>query len=171
MQLSDDQSYEIWLPETLNEIEVSRQVQQWRSLERRHWSMLRLSAVIVVMACLLEVRPDQRVQFRFGPEWALPESCASKALWGWECPGCGLTRGLIWLGKGQAWTAWSVNRMSWAMAAAVLAQFPYRAWALTDLKNRKHLGLPLPTRRWPDWCGRALIAGLFIAWAVKLLAA
>ncbi|MEZ6058575.1 MAG: DUF2752 domain-containing protein [Planctomycetaceae bacterium] len=132
--------------------------------------MLRLCAFVVVMACLLEVRPDQRVQFRFGPEWALPESCASKVFWGIECPGCGLTRGFIWLTRGQPWTAWSVNQMSWFLAVAVVAQFPYRAWALSDLQHRKLLGMPLPDYRWPEWCGWALIAGLFVTWILKRIA-
>ena len=169
MPLTEAVTSDIWLPETLDEVDASREARQWRTLEARHWSMLRLCAFIVVMACLLEVRPDQRVQFRFGPEWALPESCGSKILWGWECPGCGLTRGFIWLTRGQAWTAWGLNRMSWCLAGAVLAQFPYRAWALTDLRNRQSLGLALPSHRWPVWCGWALIAGLIGAWVLKQL--
>ena len=158
---------DIWLPETLDEVARARDERRWKSLVSRHWSMLRLCAFIVVMACLLEVRPDQRVQFRFGPEWALPESCGSKILWGIECPGCGLTRGFVWLARGQASTAWGLNRMSWFMAGAVLAQFPYRAWALADLRDRRQRGLP--TRRWPAWCGGVLIAGLIGSWVLKLL--
>ena len=158
---------DVWLPETLDQVTRTQQARRWRSLESRHWSMLRLCAFIVVMACLLEVRPDQRVQFRFGPEWALPESCGSKILFGIECPGCGLTRGFIWLARGQAWTAWGLNRMSWCMAMAVLAQFPYRAWAITDLRDRQRRGLPLPTRRWPRWFGWVLIAGLIGSWGLK----
>ena len=169
MPVPEPLASDIWLPETLQEVQESRDARQWRSVESRHWSMLRMCAFIVVMACLLEVRPDQRVQFRLGPAWALPESCGSKILWGWECPGCGLTRGFIWLARGQAGTAWGVNRMSWFLAGAVLAQFPYRAWAITDLRNRQHQGRPLPTRRWPVWCGRALIAGLVVAWVLKRL--
>lgn len=169
MPLPESPASDIWLPETLDEVQASRDARQWRSLEFRHWSMLRMCAFVVVMACLLEVRPDQRVQFRFGPEWALPESCGSKILWGRECPGCGLTRGFIWLARGQARTALGLNRMSWFLAGAVLVQFPYRAWAITDLRNRKHQGLSLPSRRWPVWFGRALIAGLIVAWVMKAL--
>ncbi len=158
---------DIWLPETDCPEEADHAAHQWRLRRSRHWSMLRLCAFVVVLACLLEVRPDQRVQFRFGPEWALPESCGSKMLWGRECPGCGLTRGFIWLTRGQAWTAWSLNRMSWILAGALLVQFPYRAWALADLRDCQHRGLPLPTRRWPTWCSWVLIGGLIGAWGLK----
>ena len=123
------------------------------------------------MACLLEVRPDQRVQFRFGPDWALPESCGSKILWGQTCPGCGLTRGFIWLAQGQAMTAWGVNRMSWLLAVAVLGQFPYRAWAISELRDCHRRGQPLPTHRWPIWCGWFLITGLIalsLLWALGI---
>ena len=159
---------EVWLPETLDSIAANDQERKWQRMASRNWSMLKLCGFIVVMACLLEVRPDQRVQFRFGPEWALPESCGSKILFNFECAGCGLTRGFIWLARGQAWTAWKLNRMSWFFAGAVLAQFPYRAWALADLQDRKRRQLPLPTRQWPKWFGWALIAGLIGSWGLKL---
>lgn len=158
---------DVWHSDSTEESPHHGEARRFRRLRRHHWAMLRLSAFVLAMALLLEVRPDQLVQFRGGPGWAFPESCGSKLLLQQECPACGLTRGFIWIARGQIDIAWQLNRMSVALAWVGLAQFPYRAWALYDLHNRQRLGQPPPTRRWPVWLGWSLLIGLMMSWVLK----
>ena len=137
--------------------------EQLEHLAKRHWSMLRISAFVVIMACLLQIRPDHRVQFRWGPDIPLPESCGSKVWFGIECPGCGLTRGFIHLSRGEFWRAWQLNRVSWLLALALLAQFPYRLWSLRQINRHG-----APRSAWPTWIGGSLVAILISNWLLKL---
>ena len=129
-----------------------------------HRLMLFGSGLIIVLALLLQIRPDHRIQLRWGPEMPLPEVCASKVYLGIECPGCGLTRSFIALSRGDLWQAWYLNRFSWLLAVAVLAQFPYRLWALWHLEWPKG-----PQATWPNWCGRTLVAILVANWILKMV--
>jgi hypothetical protein len=133
-------------------------------LVRRHWSMLRIALLTVLLSCLLQVRPDQRVAPQFGPNLTLPELCGSRIMWKMDCPGCGLTRSFISIAHGDIWRAWSLNRVSWLLAVALLLQFPYRWWRLRQLKN--HV---ISEHRWPAWCGVALPFLLVVNWILKLL--
>lgn len=92
--------------------------------------MLAVATAVVVLAFALEVRPDQRVAFRGLAAYPAPELCFSRAWFGVTCPGCGLTRSIVYLAQGD-WTAsWRMHRLGWLMAVAVLLQFPYRGLAL-----------------------------------------
>ncbi len=133
-------------------------------LRKRHWWMLRISAFVILMACLLQTRPDHRVQFRFGPSFPLPETCGSKVFFNVECPGCGLTRSFISLSRGDIWTAWKLNRVSWLLALALLAQFPYRLWSIRQLERSDSAR---PT--WPNWVGGFLVTVLVGNWVLKVL--
>jgi hypothetical protein len=92
--------------------------------------MLTLAGLVVLLA--LEVRPDQRVAFRGLPQYPLPETCFSRAWFRVKCPGCGLTRSLIYLAQADWDASLRVHRLGWLLAVAVLLQFPYRTLALTS---------------------------------------
>lgn len=130
----------------------------------RHRSMLRISLAIILLSFLLEVRPDQRVEFRFLPGLPMPEMCFSRLLWGTDCPGCGLTRGFIRIANGSFAEAHRLNRMSGLLALSVLGQIPYRLIALRELRRGK-----LARRTWPVWYGRAAIALLLGNWLLSQL--
>lgn len=132
-------------------------------LRNHHWLMLSASTLIVILACLLQIRSDQRVQLRWGPEIPLPEACVSKVYFGIECPGCGLTRSFISLTRGDIWQAWSLNRFSWLLAIALVAQFPYRVWSLWRLEQQR-----VPIAAWPEWIGFSLVALLLGNWGLKM---
>lgn len=102
-----------------------------RARRRRHWEMLVVAVLVVVGAFVLRVRPDQRAEVRFLPDLPLPETCMSRSLFGVSCPGCGLTRSVVYLARGDLEKSWSMHRLGWLMAAAVIAQFPYRIYCLT----------------------------------------
>src|SRR5690242_5237681 len=63
-----------------------------RAEKRRHLLFLGVAGFVLAMALALEVRPDERVNFRGLANWPLPHACYSRAILGFPCPGCGLTR-------------------------------------------------------------------------------
>lgn len=121
-----------------------------------HWTMLAISLGVIVLACVLQVRGDQRVQFHWLAGWTLPELCQSKALLGWDCPGCGLTRSFIHLAHGDLAASLQVHRLGWLLALFVLVQIPYRLWALCSTTGSP-LGHRLP------WIAMWTIVFLLIA--------
>lgn len=124
----------------------------------RHREMLAAALAVVVLAFLLQVQGDGRVAFRGLPRWPLPHSCMTRSLFGMDCPACGLTRSLIHLAQGDWGAATRVHRLGPLMAAAILAQFPYRGYGL--LKRE-----PSPIGRLaPSIFGYALILALIGNW-------
>jgi Protein of unknown function (DUF2752) len=130
-------------------------------LRDRHWTMLWISTAIVIGA--LSMHTDRLG--RVGPTWLpgiwLPELCGSRALFGIECPGCGLTRSFIALSHGDLAGSLAYHRVGWLLALAVVLQFPYRILTLRELR------VGVVERNWPVWFGRLLIAALIANWIAK----
>jgi hypothetical protein len=134
-----------------------------RIRRRRHREMLVISSLVVILAILLQVRPDGRVQFWLAPGLPLPESCPSYAYFGVKCPGCGLTRSFIYLAHGSWAESWHVHRIGWLLAAAVVVQFPYRILALRR-PDRPLLGTTLLSL-----FGWALVVLLLANWLFNVI--
>jgi len=131
---------------------------------RRHdVHMLLIAAAVLVLSLLLQVRSDQRVEFRFLPGFPLPESCVSRSVFGVECPGCGLTRSFVYLAHGDWRASFARHRLGWLMMLAVLVQFPYRSWCLRiGEPSARVLALARSF-------GYALIGLLILNWILQLL--
>ena len=125
--------------------------------------MLAVAVIVVLFSCLLRVRNDERVEFRFLPGHPLPEVCGMRRFFGTRCPGCGLTRSFIYLTEGNWRASLAEHRLGWLLALAVLLQFPYRLAALR-WADRELLG-----RRVPDLFGYGLLALLFTDWVLRLV--
>lgn len=111
----------------------------WRAARRRHdVTMLLMAVVVIAAAFALRVRDDGRVALWCLPGQPLPHSCASRAVFGTNCAGCGLTRSCIYLAQGDLEASWRMHRLGWLMALAIVCQIPYRAAAL-----RRNGGRPL----------------------------
>jgi len=95
-----------------------------------HRTLLWMAVTVIVAAFLLHVRSDQKVELTFLRGWPAPELCQSRALLGWDCPGCGLTRSFIYLAHGDMASSLAVQRVGWLVALLVVLQIPYRLWAL-----------------------------------------
>jgi hypothetical protein len=130
----------------------------FHQLRDRHWTMLWISTVIVAASYLLHADESGHVAPAWWPNFPLPVLCGSRALFGVECPGCGLTRSFIALARGDLAGSINFHRVGWVLALAVLLQFPYRILALGDLRKG------VIERTWPKWFGWALIATLFGSW-------
>lgn len=133
-----------------------------RQLRDRHWTMLALAIAVIAASSLLRLRDSETI----GLKWLgvdLPPMCASRMLWGLECPGCGLTRSFVALAAGDVQKSLQFHRFGWLLAAAVVVQIPYRIVALRELRSR------VVQRTWPVWFGYILIAALILNWLAKFL--
>jgi hypothetical protein len=144
----------IWLEEGNNRLR-RRKIAQ---LRERHWTMLVISALVIVASLALELRPTGHVAASWLPIAEFPPLCGSRALLGVECPGCGLTRSFIALAHGEVEQSLRFHRLGWLMALAVVLQIPYRLFALSELRTR------IADRAWPNWVGYGLIAALLLNW-------
>jgi hypothetical protein len=101
-----------------------------RSARRRHWEMLVICLAVVLLSFLLVIRADGRVAPRGLTGLALPETCLTHSLFGFDCPACGLTRSFIELSRGNFSGSLTYHNLGWMMALAVVLQIPYRAFCL-----------------------------------------
>jgi hypothetical protein len=71
------------------------------------WYLI-LATLVLALASLLRFDSQDRL---FVPvlEVQLPMTCVSRQFFGWDCPGCGLTRGFVALVHGQWKRAWLFN--------------------------------------------------------------
>lgn len=130
---------------------------------RRHWEMLVIASLTVLLACLLQVRDDGRVAVSGLSGLPLPPLCLSYAWFGVKCPGCGLTRSIIYLAHGDWEASWRLHRLGAVLAIAIVMQLPYRIVALWR-GGRPPLGTVVPTL-----FGRVLIVLLLGNWLLDLL--
>ncbi len=129
-----------------------------------HWNFLGLSAVVVLLAILLQVR-DERSVVVPGLELALPGTCTFRQYFGADCPGCGLTRCFVSMAHGEVQRAWQFNPVGIFLFMVVASQIPFRTWQLWRLRSglaEIHLG----------WWGYSVllfvVAGLLIQWIVRV---
>lgn len=154
----------LWQIEAImsGESETTSDESKTDSLRRHHKMILVISVIIIVLAFLFHVRQDQRIEFVFLSDAPLPHTCMSRALLGWSCPLCGLTRSFIFLAHGRWAESFGVHRLGWFIALAVVAQVPYRIVSL-NCPGRLVLG-----RVFPKAFGLTLIGVLFGNWLIGL---
>ena len=129
---------------------------------QRHFEMLIISLIVLVLSWFLEVGEAGRVFLSGFPNWPVPQTCFSRDFLGVDCPGCGLTRSYIYLIHGDWNTAWSMHRLGWLLFIATLVQGPYRVIALQ--RGESELIEPQISR----WIGSGIIALLIINWLIGL---
>jgi Protein of unknown function (DUF2752) len=134
------------------------------SARRRHREMLGVACVVCALAFALQETPGGRVAVRGFPQLPLPQTCASRSLFGVRCPGCGLTRSVIHFAEGDWRASWQSHRLGGLMAVLIALQIPYRLLAL------RRPDRPLLPVRLQIFFGSALIALLIGNWLVDLVA-
>ncbi len=137
----------------------------WRAEARRHREVLVVSCLAIAAAFAMVEVPGGRVAFRGFTNYPLPHACASRAIFGWKCAGCGLTRSVIHLAEGDWRSSWRSHRLGMLMAAAIVLQVPYRLLAL------RRPGRPPIPAGWMSAAGLALIALLLLNWLVEVVTA
>ena len=131
---------------------------------QRHIEMLCVASAVVVLSFLLQVQPDERVAFVGLDNYPLPHTCVSRSLFGWSCPGCGLTRSFIHFAHGEWRASFQSHRVGWVLLLAILCQFPYRILSL------RHPGTEYLGGRFLKLTGYTLIALLIGNWLFNLVA-
>ena len=132
---------------------------QRRAARERHRFMLIACSIALALSFVLRLDDGGAVAAK---SWSLPPLCGSRALFGIECPGCGLTRSWVALAHGDLQRSLAFHRLGWLMFAAAAAQLVYRPWMIYQLRTK------LPAHRWPTWFGYFLIAALFANWMLKM---
>jgi len=135
-----------------------------RSRRRYHLAMLLIAGGVLVLSLLLQMPGEEQVELPFvGVK--LPGICAWRNMFGFDCPGCGLTRSFVCLAHGEPQRAWFYNPAGLLLFGVLLAQFPYRLWQLRRIATRGH-----------DWQSGWLTAVLWLAvtallvqWLTKML--
>jgi hypothetical protein len=125
-----------------------------------HWYVLMTSVAILAAAFALSFHGTASLQLP-GTSVALPSTCPSRLALGIECPGCGLTRSFVALANGDFKQSLQFNRVGWLVALAVLAQIPYRLFAIWELRRG------VVYRPWLMWIGYVLVTMLALNWLLK----
>jgi hypothetical protein len=122
--------------------------------------MLVVAILIIAASVILRVEEDQ-VGLLGTTDFFLPPLCLSRAWFGIECPGCGLTRSFVHLFHGNWEAAFAAHRLGWLLAGLLLLQIPYR---IASLKFPSKEWIPERPRR---WIANGLIFLLVVNWLLK----
>jgi hypothetical protein len=129
-----------------------------------HRTILLLSLAVIVLSVVLSVRGGTRVILP-GLGLPLPELCMMKKYTNLGCPGCGMTRCFISLGRGDLAAAWSYNPAGIWFYAIVLFQIPYRAVQLWRIRR----DLPELRTGWLAHISLGLLAvGMIGQWLLRV---
>lgn len=91
---------------------------------------------VIVMSFLMRSEGRTSVYLP-GMSAPMPETCASKGLTGYDCPGCGLTRAFISISHGQFERAWKFNAASFVIYPFVAIQIPWNLMQIVLLLTRR----------------------------------
>jgi hypothetical protein len=128
---------------------------------RGHREVLILALLTGLAAPLLRVYPPDRVGWRWSSDLLLPPLCTVRQWFGFNCPGCGMTRSFVYLAEGDVAASWRMHRLGLLLASLVVLQIPYRLLVI----RRPEFMLPGVVTR---WMGRVLITMLLVNWLVNL---
>lgn len=102
-----------------------------------------------------------------GARFILPDTCWSHAIFGIQCPGCGLTRSFTAMARGEVRTAFLLNPCGPLLFILCCFQIPYRIVAYLNV------GQSIPSVQYIEKHGHfitwVIAAGLVAAWLVRLL--
>jgi hypothetical protein len=87
-----------------------------------HLFLFTLCAAVILTSVVLTT--ESEAVYVWG--WKIPPLCAWKALTGWDCMGCGLTRSFVYMGEGQVLEAFSRHWAGPIFWVLVLSQVPWR---------------------------------------------
>ena len=125
-----------------------------REQYHRHLPWLALGLAVPLLALLMRVELDSEVAFK-GMSFPLPQVCYSQRFFGIACPGCGLTRSIIYLMHGKFAFSYAVHHLGWLVFLVIIAQIPFRLWCLWRGQINIHWS---KTAHWLVW---GVVAALF----------
>jgi Protein of unknown function (DUF2752) len=95
--------------------------------------------------------------------------CPFAAVTGFPCPGCGMTRALLALVRGDWREAWRQHPVSFLVPPLVitLCGFAFRRWQQATASGRRPRGIELLPNSVPLWGGLCLL--LLVVWTLRTL--
>ena len=121
--------------------------------------------IIIVLSRILTIEGSEVVLPLFGG-YNLPGSCAFKAIFGLDCPTCGMTRSFISISRFDFKEAFKYNPISFLAYILILFQIPYRIFLIISKVDVKKI-------KWLDISMLAYVCVFFVAlainWVVKTL--
>lgn len=108
---------------------------------RFYQTNFRLHVIFLVMAaaillCSFVMTSEGRNIVRVpGVAGHMPETCISRRLYGFDCPGCGLTRSFISMSHGEFQKAFSFNPAGPIVYLFVLIQVPWHAYQMIRIMS------------------------------------
>src|SRR5688572_25368366 len=113
------------------------------------WTLLVSSSVIMLLAAVLRSQGAANIIVPLITK-PTPPACTTKRFLHIDCPGCGLTRGLVCLAHGEVARAWHYNPAGLWFFGLVAMQIPYRAWQLWRIRSGR-APLRFVFGNWPLW--------------------
>lgn len=107
-----------------------------RSEIRFHALFLSMAALILLLSIVMRTDGIQAVYLP-GFSLPLPDSCTSRRLLGFDCPGCGMTRAFISISHGDFARAWSLNHASFIVYLFVAVQIPWHTIQILRLRRNQ----------------------------------
>ncbi len=105
-----------------------------------HLPWLFVGFAVPAIAFAMSVHNNDQVAFQGIESYQLPEVCLSRRFLGITCPGCGLTRSIIFLVHGNFAASYAIHHMGWLIFLMIIAQIPYRIWCLWGGRTKVVLG-------------------------------
>jgi hypothetical protein len=135
-----------------------------------HLWILGLAVLALLGSFLLRSSPGANLQLLL--PWTrervtLPETCASRVVFGISCPGCGLTRSFVAMARGDVGAALRFNPMGPVLFVLCWLQIPYRLAEYWQVGNSNRYWVRVRERlHLVTW---AMAVGLLGTWALGLL--
>lgn len=105
-------------------------VRPYQSVFTRWWFghvlLFTMAASILVLAALMS--PSADVVTIFGQP--VPMMCSFRRMTGYGCPGCGMTRSMVFMAHAQVLDAFRMNPAGPPLFAFLAAQIPWQSWKL-----------------------------------------
>jgi len=122
-----------------------------------------MALAVIGMSFIMRAEGPQSV-FLPGVDFALPELCTAKRVFGVPCPGCGLTRSFVSISHGQFGRAWSFNPASFLLYPFVFAQIPWNAMQFWLIRRRGY-GVQVP---YIHFIPIAIAGALLLQWLMTM---
>jgi hypothetical protein len=127
-----------------------------------HGIMLTGSVIIMLLSFVMKTNDSNQV-FLPGLSMAMPQSCVTKMYWGFDCPGCGMTRAFIRISEGQFTKARQLNAASFVVYLFVAVQIPWHAMQLLRIGR----GVGVVDSWWTIVPALGVIVTLVVCWIWK----
>lgn len=112
---------------------MSRPPQYWRYRQIAGRLVLLFGCIAIIWMSFSMTVIGQSQVFLPGVPLPLPETCTMRMLFGFSCPGCGLTRAFISISHGRLADAWRFNPASFLMYLTFAAAIPWQLLQITRL--------------------------------------